>query len=746
MPGDRTTYDQAMSAGAQAAWDQEWDRAIETYGRAVVEFPEDPAAHISLGLALLQAERLGEALQVYTRAHHLAPDDAIPLERAADILERLGRPGEASQNYVSVAEIYLGQRDVGKAISNWESAVRLAPGLLEIHSRLALTYERTGQRKSAIRQYLAIAEIFQGQGDTQRAIQACQRALRLDRNNPQVLNSLQALQAGLDMVEVASRPEESKEKRQPSFGTGPLEEEEKLSAAELKGPIGEAQETALAELATYLLDRDIATKQSGLFAAQGIDLQRAGDLDSAIAAYQHAKQARLKQPALHLNLGSLLVEHGDYTQGIKELKQALNRPNLAAGAHFAIGQAYMALGDQRQAAKHLLSALETVNLGTTFGDEVPEDQSIYDRMLKHATEMDPAQLGVLNHSLVTLMSGPEWRHTVTETRNQLEEVASVDGEAGLLEMLATDGTGRITSIMSRVDQYRRSGLLTLASDEAYYALEIASNYLPAHIRIAEILFSENRIRPAVEKYNMVAETYRVRGEGKKAAQILSNLLKLAPMDTSVRRKLIGWLEEEERWPEALEQYINLANAQYQLTDWGGAREAYAQAERLAQRVGASQRQMVHIMRRIGDIDVQRLELRQALQTYERIKSISPDDERARLTLIDLHYRVGNSADAIAELDDLLRLYAQSNAADKITQVLEEQVTLHPKEIALRSRLARVYQQQRRVKEAVAQLDALGELQLEAGRREDAMTTIQAIIAMNPTDREGYVQLLKQLGG
>jgi tetratricopeptide (TPR) repeat protein len=746
MPGDRTTYDQAMSAGAQAAWDQEWDRAIETYGRAVVEFPEDPAAHISLGLALLQAERLGEALQVYTRAHHLAPDDAIPLERAADILERLGRPGEASQNYVSVAEIYLGQRDVGKAISNWESAVRLAPGLLEIHSRLALTYERTGQRKSAIRQYLAIAEIFQGQGDTQRAIQACQRALRLDRNNPQVLNSLQALQAGLDMVEVALRPEESKEKRQPSFGTGPLEEEEKLSAAELKGPIGEAQETALAELATYLLDRDIATKQSGLFAAQGIDLQRAGDLDSAIAAYQHAKQARLKQPALHLNLGSLLVEHGDYTQGIKELKQALNRPNLAAGAHFAIGQAYMALGDQRQAAKHLLSALETVNLGTTFGDEVPEDQSIYDRMLKHATEMDPAQLGVLNHSLVTLMSGPEWRHTVTETRNQLEEVASVDGEAGLLEMLATDGTGRITSIMSRVDQYRRSGLLTLASDEAYYALEIASNYLPAHIRIAEILFSENRIRPAVEKYNMVAETYRVRGEGKKAAQILSNLLKLAPMDTSVRRKLIGWLEEEERWPEALEQYINLANAQYQLTDWGGAREAYAQAERLAQRVGASQRQMVHIMRRIGDIDVQRLELRQALQTYERIKSISPDDERARLTLIDLHYRVGNSADAIAELDDLLRLYAQSNAADKITQVLEEQVTLHPKEIALRSRLARVYQQQRRVKEAVAQLDALGELQLEAGRREDAMTTIQAIIAMNPTDREGYVQLLKQLGG
>lgn len=752
MAGNREAYNRAMNEGAQAAWDQQWDRAIEAYGRAVVEFREDPAAHISLGLALLQAGRLEHALQVYLRAHQLAPDDPIPLERSADVLERIGRLKEAAQNYVNVAEIYLTKRDVDKAIGNWERAARLTPGLLEVHSRLALAYERTGRRKSAVREYLAIAGIFQRRGDRQKAIQACERALRLDKNNPQVLNSLQALQAGLDVVEI--KPELDQEaptqpRRALFEETGPLleqEAEKKPSTAAIKGPIGLAEEIALSELATYLFESGIAVQQSGQHAARAIDLQRVGDLGAAIEAYRNAAKARLNHPALHLNLGSLLVEYGDYSEGIAELQHALKHPRLAAGAHFGIGQAYMALDDQRKAAQHLLQALKTINLDLAEGAESLETQTIYDRLIRQASEMDPTQLGALNQSLIAFMTGPDWQRNVADTREQLEDAARLDGEAGLLEMLATDGTGRIAAIMSKIDRYRRAGLLTLAMDEAYYALQIAPAYLPAHLRIAEVLLSENRMRPAIEKYNMVAETYRVRGDSKKAARILGDLLRIAPMDISVRKKLVSWLEEEQRWPEVLQEYINLADAHYQLADWDGARAAYERAEDIVERTGASLEQKLHIMHRIGDIDVQRLDLRQALRTYDRIKKLAPDDERARLTLIDLHYRLGNSADAVAELDDLLRLYARSRRVEMITQVLEEMVTAHPDEMALRSRLARVYQQQRRYRDAVTQLDALGELQLEAGLRDDALVTIRTIISMNPPDRESYVQLIRQLGG
>src|SRR5262245_29682316 len=136
MAGNREAYEQAMNDGHNAAWDQDWTQAIAYYGRAIQEFPEDPDALIHMGLALLEAGRLKDALNVYTRAHQVSHDDPIPLEKSADVLERMGRLKEAAQQYISVAEIYLGQRDVEKAIGNWERATRLTPGLIPVHAKL----------------------------------------------------------------------------------------------------------------------------------------------------------------------------------------------------------------------------------------------------------------------------------------------------------------------------------------------------------------------------------------------------------------------------------------------------------------------------------------------------------------------------------------------------------------------------------------------------------------------------------
>src|SRR5215813_7323612 len=118
-------YRQAMDAGDSAAWEQDWNRAIAAYAQAIKARPEDPLAHNSLGLALYQAKRYEDALKVYSRAIELAPDDPVPQEKCADVLERLGRLQEAAQRYISVADVYLAQRNLDKAIGNWERATRL---------------------------------------------------------------------------------------------------------------------------------------------------------------------------------------------------------------------------------------------------------------------------------------------------------------------------------------------------------------------------------------------------------------------------------------------------------------------------------------------------------------------------------------------------------------------------------------------------------------------------------------------
>ena len=257
---------------------------------------------------------------------------------------------------------------------------------------------------------------------------------------------------------------------------------------------------------------------------------------------------------------------------------------------------------------------------------------------------------------------------------------------------------------------------------------------------------EKKLQEATDKYRLVAETYMIRNQTDRAAAILNEVLQIAPMDLSVRQTLIELLRKEEKFETMLEQYIDLADAYYQLTDFDMARDTYAEARKLAERLNAPAEQIIHILHRVADIDVTRMDLRQALRSYEQIRTMAPNDERARKALMDLNYRLNNRMEAVKELDQLMRLYAQQRRPDLIAQVLEEQVALYPQEMALRSRLAAFYAHIGRRQEAVTELDALGELQLDAGLHAEAAQTIRQIVALNPPGVEDYQRLLGQLGG
>src|SRR5690606_16879986 len=253
---NREAYDQAMNAGHNAAWEQKWSEAIAAYGRAIQQFPEDPDAHIHLGLSLLKAGRLDDALKVYTRAHQLAKEDPIPLEKSAEVLEMMGRLREAAQQYVNVAEIYLGQRDLDKAVANWKQATRLSPGFISVHAKLAQAYERMGDKKKAIHEYLTLGFNFQRAGETEKGIKAVQRALRLNRKHSQALNMLHALESGGEVLPPTPEDEPAPAKDS-SANLDPFaefDERQNIGEAHPLGPIGEAMDEALGLLAAYVME------------------------------------------------------------------------------------------------------------------------------------------------------------------------------------------------------------------------------------------------------------------------------------------------------------------------------------------------------------------------------------------------------------------------------------------------------------------------------------------------------------
>ena len=68
MTANKDVFDQAMTRGHSAAWDQQWERAIAFYRAALTEFPDESTALSSLGFALLKTEQPEEALRAYQRA------------------------------------------------------------------------------------------------------------------------------------------------------------------------------------------------------------------------------------------------------------------------------------------------------------------------------------------------------------------------------------------------------------------------------------------------------------------------------------------------------------------------------------------------------------------------------------------------------------------------------------------------------------------------------------------------------
>ncbi len=154
--------------------------------------------------------------------------------------------------------------------------------------------------------------------------------------------------------------------------------------------------------------------------------------------------------------------------------------------------------------------------------------------------------------------------------------------------------------------------------------------------------------------------------------------------------------------------------------------------------------VVRILDRMGDIDLSRLDWRQALRIFEQICELDPSHEKARSNLIDLNLRLGQEAAAAESLDIHLENLVNAGQASEALTLLEDLAREYPGKQALHARLAEAYRAAGRIADAIAQYDALGEIQLDAGQSEDAIKTIETILGLEPPNIEGYHELLRNL--
>lgn len=745
MAGNRLRYEEALQKANDAIWAEQWHDAADAYEQALAEFPDDTSALMGYAWSLLNAGDLARALEAYHRLTELMPSDPGPFERVAEILEQQGEHRNAAEWYLRAAERYGKQELPSKQIAALEAVVRLRPRTPEVWMQLLRLYQAEGNARRAVQAVLWLAYLYQ-ESDPAKAIALCREVQRAIPHDPRPGQTMILLQSHHPVPQpppidanTAFSPDAQTAAEAPIIETAP------------QTPVEIARQRALTRLAESIFSEEKPVPQGmtqaevDLLIGKAVDAQTRGEVDTAIQHYRTLLDAGVSLPSIHFNLGLLYKEKMLFDRAIPEFKASLEDPEYLLASHFALGECYQAQGAFREALGHFLEAVKAIDVATIQREHVDDLIRAYEGLAQSLIATGESnRIEQITQTLVEFLGKRGWEDAALEARRRLDELACAGTVLSLAELLSQPKADELLRSIGLVQTYQRRRRLYAALEELLHALSIAPDYLPIHHFIGVILKDNGHLEASLEKFRFLARTYEIRGQISQALTTYKLILDNSPLDVQTHRHVADLLIEHGRIDEALSQYLQTADAYYQLAQPEQALEVYREALRLAPRGSAQKRWEIRILHHIADLDVQRLDWQAAIEDYREILRLAPDDERAHLNLFRLYTRTGRPQLGIEILDRLIKRYLGQRKVAKVIAILEDLVETQPESIPLRARIAQLYLNLGQRDKALTHLDVLGDLQLEAGHTEAAIKTLEAILALNPPNRDSYAELYHQL--
>lgn len=775
MSGNEQSFQKAMNEGHSAAWDGLWDRAAVFYRRALEEFPDHPKALTSLGLALYELEQYDESLKIYSRAALISINDPLPLEKMAQLSEKLANMEGLTTASLRAAELYLNRREVDKAIENLSRVSRLVPENLRARARLALIFERMGRKQQAVIEFLAMASILQEGGDMEKAVQSVNHALQISPESSEAHRALDLLRKS----EQLPKPTQSRGVTRPLRLSQVRQLEEPKSSDRLStslDPISEARKKAMSRLAEMLFDQadegesasreqrrgfqDIMHGTADKLPLQSYDqtkimfhLRQAMDLQAndqnaqAIEELKHAMDAGLDDPAANFDIGLMLARTEDFESAVHNLNRAVKHPDFALGTRLLLGQTYQKMERVDEAAIEYLEALKLADAQVVSSDEADDLRELYEPLIEAESHQKDGEAKVrLCGNVEELLCRSDWQLHLSQARQDLPVSFEGGPPRPLGEILTEASSSEIIESIASIHKLARGGFLRSAMEESFRALLYAPTYLPLHVYMGELLLQQDLLQEAIDKFTVIAQTYSARGKSTRAVEILRRIIHLAPMELATRQRLIMQLINRGQVEEAIIEYLEMADVHYNLADLKRARTTYTEALRLAQKSKVDQPLRIRILHKMADIDLQSLDWRQALRVYEQIRTLQPGDRQACARLIDLNFRLAQGSQAMSELNNFISHLQSRGQNEEAIVFFEDLVQDYPDRIIVHQRLTELYQQEDRVADAITHLDSLGQKLMASGDRAGAAEVIESILALDPPNSELYRRSLAKLQG
>src|SRR5258708_11122287 len=130
---------------------------------------------------------LTKAIAVYKRIAKLAPEEIKPLERLADLYVQQGVMSEARPLFLQLAEIHLKHNGQTEAVGLLKKLLLAEPDNLRIQIRVADLYQLMGKPAEAVETYVSAAQRALARGDHTESDKQSDKALKLDPKNAAAL-------------------------------------------------------------------------------------------------------------------------------------------------------------------------------------------------------------------------------------------------------------------------------------------------------------------------------------------------------------------------------------------------------------------------------------------------------------------------------------------------------------------------------------------------------------------------------
>jgi tetratricopeptide (TPR) repeat protein len=722
MPGNRALYDRAMEQSREAARQKNWDEALKQAVRALQEFPQDADGRSSAAVALFNTGKYPQALQILEELRASDPNNPFFLEYLARTNERMGSVPAAVAIYSQLAELQQSRRLNARAVEALREVLRLRPDADDQRLRLARLLEEAGSPAETAAEYMTLSRRFQAQSRIEEATTYAETALRFDpasREAKELIATLHETLASAAQIAVTSAPPPSGgESAAPSFAppgaTGALRSQQ-FAIEQIIALAQKHQEAGDSEGAIGQYERalGLGMERSDVFYSLGLLYQERGDHQRATSVLTRAAVDPEYALSAHFALGASYQELGQLKEAAQEYEQTIRLVDLQSigkaeaedliQMYESAAQIYTQLNDIARAAS-LYSTLANFLNSKRWGKERADE---FRQKAKELTERNMfAKLRTLGTGALTMPEPPPPtapappEETMPETWGKIRPItdflrpdrmaesssvdifataaapsapASVDPLAALENLPATErpafepvtplDTKGLDEICERYvlasEKYIEQRLLLSALDACMEVIRLNPDYLPIHLRMGEIYEREGRPEEALNKYQLLIDTYMVRNEPRPAIDVYRRLIELSPDTINARSRLAELLKNDGRAEEAAEQIGLVAATYFRMGQTNKALEEYRRGVQWAPANATLRAQYGEALLKLERYEAALGEFRRALELDQ---ASAAGIARVNMTLALMHDQPAAIWQSLATLLEQLKTQPQQGSA------------------------------------------------------------------------------------